>query len=821
METIAEYLHSRDIRDADLVLDGTIKSIKTDKFNGWYIGDDLGSGKRRITIEDWRTRDRRTLSEGFTDSPEEAEALEASRKKYEEEKLRLQLSQKKDAARDVKKFTAMSKEWTGKSEYLTKKKILWSFGALQIQSNMVGTEVIIPLQDENGELWNYQSIQEDGFKTFQPGAKVDGLWFELTSTSEKQDENIILLCEGYATACSVQMAVPHARVICAFSSGNLALVAESMRKLHKYAKIIICGDDDWKLEENAGRLAAEAAALVCAGTVCLPVFPKVRGKTWTDFNDLHCGYSLEVVRAQLEKSIGEAKVPSSDWIETTTLASTKAKETTKTAAKTVEALLSKADSGIAITPYINGVSPMPMRVTKQGNPILPKEWAVAHELWKYYEGRMVMNEGSLFLYDQNHWAELSEDQERDLFIKIQVLYAGEATNSKVTGTLNQFKKIPPKAPRNLFLPNPYVVNFNNGTLYIENERGKWGFRFGAHNKLDYCTHLIPIDYDVTRKVDNPKFREMLENIFAVAPDREEKIKAIQEMYGACVAPIFPHLFMLHGPGGSGKTSLIMPAQRLVHKDNWSSVEPHEFKGFTMESMVGKLVNIVTDINLNEPIDDNHIKKIEDRIPIRIDRKFKGAVMAPLPAVHIFGGNDIPPTFEKGSGAHTRRWTFLEVAGFAAQGNYSKSYANEVFDENPVGVLNFALEGLERVLANNGHYFVPATGKAKMQRWQMEHDPIAQFIHEIESGGSAGGEGKLLDWYVDPESKALRSAIWAAFVAWYEEAYNRKPRVGKIKFYEALIKEKTGGAKFEVQLFEGVRYIKGLRVGKKVDSEDRH
>jgi len=812
LETIQQFLTSNGINESDLTLDGTFKELKTASgFKGWYVGDDLGEGKRSITIEDWRTRDRKSFVEGvdLTD-PNERAKLEEIRLRYEKEKLDLQLLKKKFSQKKITEFTSSS--WNTPSEYLTKKKITETFGAILVESRVEVTDLVIPMHDKNNVVWNYQTIQDSGAKSFVPGALVDGLYFMLKGSGPENPDEIVI-CEGFATACSVKMATS-AVVVCAFSANNLQLAAENVREIFPSAKILIAGDDDWKKEPNAGAQKAEEAAKAVCGNFVLPIFPKVRGANDTDWNDLHQRYDLDLIQKQIGYGMAATSPPSAIWSKSFTEARRLEAKPTKTAQKAASAHKRNASALNSIDSYINGVVPMNCGVTKTGQPILPHEFEAANELFKYYDGRCVVSEESVFIYDQTHWKEVDQFNEGKIMVQIQVLYGGSATNSKLKSTYEQFKNLLPKSGRNLYEPTPHVVNFQNGTMHIERKDDKWDFRFAPHSKLDFCTHVIPIEFDTTRSVRNEAFEAMINRICGVDDDGIEKVRAVKQMYGACVAPIFPHLFMLHGPAKSGKTSLIIPAQRLVDRDNWSSVEPHEFKGFTMESMAGKLVNIVTDIDLSQPINDNHIKKIEDRVPIRIDRKFKNAVLAPLPAVHIFGGNDIPPTFEKGSGAHERRWTFIQIEGLKVTGNYSKSFANDTFEKCPQGVLNWALEGLHDVLESNGHYFVPKSGKEKMEAWQTQHDPVAQFIKEI-------NEGEVREFTFSPESRVKRSSIWPVFVKWYLESYNKNARISKSKFFEAFCKCPGSPNLVQMKISAGERYFVGLRdTGEVTQSENK-
>ena len=253
---------------------------------------------------------------------------------------------------------------------------------------------------------------------------------------------------------------------------------------------------------------------------------------------------------------------------------------------------------------------------------------------------------------------MSEDEISYFHQAIMVLQNGLDGFQKIVSVRNLFYTLLPTPNRNMHTSDPYKVNLLNGTLHIMQDGDKWMLKFLPHSKSDYLVNTIPVRYDETGLERNEEFLAMVDRILSKDPEKVDKICLLQEMYGACVAPIFPHLFMLHGPGGSGKTSLMIPAMRLVDPSNYSSVEPHEFKGFNLEEMAGRLVNFVTDIDVLEPISDANIKKIEDRVPIRIARKFKTAALGVLPAIHIFAGNDIPATYEKGSGAHKRRCLFL-------------------------------------------------------------------------------------------------------------------------------------------------------------------
>jgi phage/plasmid-associated DNA primase len=293
---------------------------------------------------------------------------------------------------------------------------------------------------------------------------------------------------------------------------------------------------------------------------------------------------------------------------------------------------------------------------------------------------------------------------------------------------------------------------------------------------DELTYTIPIEYD--EHADVPKeFLDMIERVFSGDVDKDQKKESLQEMFGACLMPIYPHLFMVHGQAGTGKSTILKLAMRLVSEQNISMVAPSRFIGFHMESMIGKLINVVTDIPTDEKISENIVKMIEDRIPMQVHRKFKRDIYSPLPAVHIFAGNAIPPTIEGYSKAHERRWTFISFNQTQTHGKYNKNFDVDMFNKHSQGILKYAVLGLQKLLDLGGHFTQPDSGSESLQAWQRENDAVAQFINDIRNGE--------VDSVDIGSGSVLRSNLWSDFKTWLEAAYTRPQDVGKIKFFKKL------------------------------------
>lgn len=454
--------------------------------------------------------------------------------------------------------------------------------------------------------------------------------------------------------------------------------------------------------------------------------------------------------------------------------------------------------------YENGIKPLPLTYNRYGKEEMPDELVCAGEIYNYFKNILIKQDTNIFKYTGKYWKEFEQKDHDNISKLIQVLCSEKAKDGYIKAVKNQLLSLIDHAPDgvNMFSPNPYICNFNNGSLHVIRENKKWRFEFREHNKLDYCNYVNDLDYDETRSIKNKDFLDTIDLILKGDPEKEDKIRVIKQMYGACLAPIYPRFFMVYGPAGKGKSTIIIPAKKMMNDKNISSLPPNKFNDFNMETMIGKLVNIDSDIPINEAIDDANLKKVEDRIPIYIDRKHMKGVYVPPPAIHIFGGNDIPATLERGSGAHDRRWTFLNLSYFEMPAKYDKDKANDMFEASPQGIINFALEGLEDILNSDGHYFNPKSGLERIKQWGEESDFVAQFIAAVKDNDVPGIK-------YDDTKHIKRGDLWTKYVEWHSKARNKVPNISNTKFYR-VIHEKGHRLKTiqGVHVFEGFCIIGG-------------
>ncbi len=177
-------------------------------------------------------------------------------------------------------------------KYLNKKKV--TIGNARVNLYSGNSRLVIPLTGscptsaENLQIKGLQFIKEDGRKSFPLPFK--GL-FHIASDYGVSKE-IIVICEGYATARSIAESVD-CYVIAAMSACNLRCVVEKIAKQFPNSKIVIAAEND-----ETGRKAAEDAKQAVK-TIEI-VYPT---HECNDFNDLYVAYGANAVRACFKEVI--------------------------------------------------------------------------------------------------------------------------------------------------------------------------------------------------------------------------------------------------------------------------------------------------------------------------------------------------------------------------------------------------------------------------------------------------------------------------------------------------------------------------------------
>ena len=169
-------------------------------------------------------------------------------------------------------------------------------------------------------------------------------------------------------------------------------------------------------------------------------------------------------------------------------------------------------------------------------------------------------------------------------------------------------------------------------LALELISGSWVLC--PHCREHYRTTQVPVAYDAN--ADAPRFRAFLNQVFEGDSDREDKIRAVLELFGYTLMSHTRHefFFILIGEGENGKSRLLNVLEDLCGSINVAGVQPSNFDNkFQRAALDQKLANIVTEIKQGEILADAELKGITSGEATTVEHKFKDPFLMHPFSVH--------------------------------------------------------------------------------------------------------------------------------------------------------------------------------------------
>jgi len=198
--------------------------------------------------------------------------------------------------------------------------------------------------------------------------------------------------------------------------------------------------------------------------------------------------------------------------------------------------------------------------------------------------------------------------------------------------------------------------------------------------------------------DCPTFTAFLQD---VVPDTETRQK-LQEFAGYCLhhwgLPYHKSLFLV-GPTASGKSTFLDTIRTMLGNDAVCSLTPQQMTSerFGAAELHGSWANIRNDIPTGLIENTGQFKELIAGDPIKVEKKRKDPFMMEPTAKHLFSANELPET-ETDDQAFFRRIILAAFPTTVPRGERDPTLPAKLQAEHP-GILNWALEGLQRLLSN--------------------------------------------------------------------------------------------------------------------------
>lgn len=237
------------------------------RLNGWAIlylderpAGAFGNYRLNTGTLKWKARDDRPAL-----SKAERAAIEAEWREAKDRREAERRANERQAGLDAAEMWKRAIPASAEHPYAAKKRLNTA------PLRQLGDQLLIPMFDAEGTLWNLQRVNPKGDKRFLRGGRCEDLFCFIGSFDGAFEA---VIAEGYATADAVNQATG-TPAIAAFSAKNMLRVARLWHERRPDLLFTIFGDDDRATEaktgRNPGREAAEAAAAEIGARLAFPL----------------------------------------------------------------------------------------------------------------------------------------------------------------------------------------------------------------------------------------------------------------------------------------------------------------------------------------------------------------------------------------------------------------------------------------------------------------------------------------------------------------------------------------------------------------------
>lgn len=304
-------------------------------------------------------------------------------------------------------------------------------------------------------------------------------------------------------------------------------------------------------------------------------------------------------------------------------------------------------------------------------------------------------------------------EDRNIRQLIQREIAGHITSDLAVKTDKLLKAL--KNDRNGTLPPPQLdrIHLQNGTLMLK-ER--------VLRVKEFARNRLPVSYDPSAKC--PRWLKFLENL--LEPD---DIRTLQEFIGYLLVPTNKAQVSLFicGKGGEGKSIVI----KIVSALFGTSCLPGKLKNiqerFGLSGLEGKLVFVDDDITSEAFRATDVLKEvITANKPVNIERKGVDGYSATVYARFLCCGNNFASALYDNSDGFFRRQMLMLTRPGSQVENPDRELADKLIKELP-GILNWALDGLERLRWNGWNFTVSARSREALDEQRRESCNVISFM----------------------------------------------------------------------------------------------
>lgn len=338
------------------------------------------------------------------------------------------------------------------------------------------------------------------------------------------------------------------------------------------------------------------------------------------------------------------------------------------------------------------------------------------------------NQDFVYLYNGAYWAYI----DKEAFQK----FLGEAAEkmgvARFTARFYQFREQMLKQFLSTeYLPSPeppekaVYINLKNGTLEVTDK----GVKLRPFNRADFLTYLLNFEYNP--QAEAPIFQAYLDRVL---PDKEKQ-NVLAEFLGFVFmrrggnAIKEEKALILYGTGANGKSVFFEVVNALLGAENTSSYSLQSLtdtSGYYRAMIANKLVNYASEISTN--LETAVFKQLVSGEPVEARLPYGRPMQITQYAKLIFNCNELPKDVEH-TNAYFRRLLIILFDVTIPEHEQDKQLHTKIIEKELSGVLNWALEGLNRLLRQQKFSHCSAALEA-VEKYKTQSDSVKLFIEEM-------------------------------------------------------------------------------------------
>lgn len=273
-----------------------------------------------------------------------------------------------------------------------------------------------------------------------------------------------------------------------------------------------------------------------------------------------------------------------------------------------------------------------------------------------------------------------------------------------------------------------LISFNNGLLDLNS------MTLNEFSSDYFIINVIPHNYDPNAKC--PKWEKFIGEVHLA-----EDIPLVQEWWGYNLWSGFPKdaLMIYHGEGQNGKGVVLMTQRQILGGENVSTISLHQLNlnPFMAAELYGKLACISNELASKSLKDVGLLKEISSGAPMTVHRKNGQPFQMLNYAKPTYSGNFLPPIDEDDDAIWDRMHIVRCLTHFVIDHQPAKGekwardkdkLISELLEEAP-GIINWMIEGLQRLRRNNWKFSDPMSRAEVRRYYRYNASSVYAFLED--------------------------------------------------------------------------------------------